>query len=506
MEDNIENTGFLPSIGNLYDGDSAIEVDPRYSKGNVLAAFSKGSSISAADPFSHLSAELNTDKYRIRSPEQQEKWTRTKTENTKGLTKCLLRMKCVMHSLLTEIESQPPKLFGKFVLIEGKTAIQYDDSFCDLMAAQVEAYIQGKGDMDIVALSEMLVDEYNLSYANFAKKESLALMVEFDALKKRYDKAASELPKGSQISMLGYEDPLSKIVHRFEVKAGLDWATICVLMRRVKVLHTSAEMFKERLVSTNLRMGLRSAITHFHECGGRKNINFDEKDLLNEAALGLMHAADMFVHGTSARFTTYAEHWINLKVTRYAKGNNPVRVPVHVSDLVFAAVRLMREHESLNSSAPPLLKEDVEVKLSKKISDSMWTLAKNKYAGKSLSMSCVTTNGDEETASFDVFVGGIDGAAENERKLNTNAIMHKIEHELYDKNATRKNKTKLTHEQFVFFKMSIFNGLSNKEIAETYGGGPGGVSENGKLLDAKYVRTELARALEKIRKSLGVKL
>jgi DNA-directed RNA polymerase sigma subunit (sigma70/sigma32) len=504
MDDNQEVLeGLVPSFESLYEGEAIAEADvnENYHNKNDVVFESKGGHGSASDPFAHLSAELNTNKYRIRSPQQQEDWTRKKTRNTKDMAKYLLRMKNVAWSLVELARTHPKKLFGKFSEIDGKIGIEYDPDYCDYLADMLESYLNGESSDNIIDIAEIIVEDYNVSYANFTKNAYLEMRKRFSVTKEEHIQYMNEVGLGDSASQSG-----SVVTEGLESDTGLDWSVLNSAMRSLTLLFTSSEQLKERLVSTNLRMGLRTAITHYHDSGGRKNVNFDEKDLLSEAATGLMHAADMFVHGTSARFTTYAEYWITLKVTRYAKDNNTVRVPVHVSDMVYSIVRVLRQRDNESSgSSEPLTREEAMEILGKKISTSVWTLAQNKYSGQNLAVSCVTNDGEDEENSFDIFVGGKDVTVETHESMDCSRIMDTAKSLVRD-DASPKDRKFLTPEQFVFLKMHFVDDLKNPEIAQLYAGKKGGVSAFGKVIDSKYVRTEIMLAIDKIRLEMGVKL
>jgi RNA polymerase sigma factor (sigma-70 family) len=505
MDDRFRDNSLFPDLGPLYTGKEDADIDKRYQRHETLEGVTI-SRVRTVEVLNYLSAELNAEKYQIRTPEQQAQWTEMKTTNTRNIARYLLRLRCVMKDLLTVCEVQSPdKLFGQFSVRDGKDIIDYSDDSCAIIGVMLRDYLNGTSKYNIVELADIVVEKYNLSYAIFTRKSCLSMMKVFNEAKKEHESAISQCTPGQNLSLMhDYGDGRSlDKVKQLESESGIDWATISTLMRSVRILYTSSEQLKERLVSTNLRSCLRAAMNHYHAVGGSKNVNFDEKDLITEASMGLMHAADMYVHGTSARFTTYAENWIRLKVTRYTKDNNPVRVPVHVTDLVYTILKELREHGRDGNGDVSLTRQDVEKRIKKKVNLSVWQVALNRFEGRSLAVSCVTNEGDSETIAFDMFTDNADKAEEAYVRMDAMRIMDVAESLIKD-GVTSKDKDHITREQFMFLKLSFIEDLKNPEIAQKCGGSVDGVNEFGKKVDSKYVRTEISRAIERIKKSMGV--
>jgi DNA-directed RNA polymerase sigma subunit (sigma70/sigma32) len=506
MDDKLNTNRLFPDMGDLYTGEEDVDIDKRYRREDTIEGCGSDRGGRTVEVLNYLSAELNAEKYQIRTPEQQAKWTEMKANNTRTIGKYLLRLRCVVEDLLTMCRDKAPeKLFGEFKEKDGQTIIYNHEDYCFIVQGLLEDYLEGQSQYGIVELADIIVDDYNLSYAVFTRKACLALLSEFAAAKEEYQSATSSLKEGQTLSLLhDYgECGVLPAVREMESKSGLDWATLSTLMRSVKILYTSSEQLKERLVSTNLRSCLSSAMNHYHAVGGAKNVNFDEKDLITEASLGLMHAADMYVHGTSARFTTYAEYWIRLKVTRYTKDNNTVRVPVHVTDLVYTIMKELREHARNGGDDAPLSKSDVEKRIKRKISKSVWQVALNRYHGRSLSISCVTNEGDTESMAFDAFTENRESAEDTFVSRDAKRIMD-VAKSLVRDGVTSKDKKYITPEQYLFLKMSFIDDLKNPEIAQVYGAQPSAKAHDGKSIDSKYVRTEIARAIERIKRDMGV--
>lgn len=515
MEDLMrKQKGFLPELGSLYDSNEDADIDERYRRDEPLV-IGEAKETRSVDSYSYLSEELNSEMYQIRTPEQQAKWTETKTNNTRMIGKYLMRTNYALNKLLEICESEKPpeKLLGVFDKDEKEDRIFLNNENCHdhciVAAALIREYLSGSGRYTLEEISNIIVDDYNLSYPGFSRDICVELIKEYREIKKLRKAHLESMPEGSSLSLSFIEDDESNSrslvrIREFEEKIGRDWTTTASIMRNLGVLYTSSEGCKERLVSTNMRSCLSAAMNHYHAVGGSKNVNFEVEDLVTEAAIGLMHAADMYVHGTSARFTTYAEYWIRLKVTRYTKDNNVVRIPVHVTDMMYTVIKYLRSVDKNGLSETPS-REEVEAAIGKKISESVWQVALNRYKGMAIAVSCVTTDNDEETVSFDIFSGSHDESEEQAMSFDASKILY-VAKSLVRDDVTSKHKEFITPEQYKFLLMAYVDGMKNPEIAEMWAGEKGAVNSEGKRVDSKYVRTELARAIERIQKKMGVSL
>lgn len=82
---------------------------------------------------------------------------------------------------------------------------------------------------------------------------------------------------------------------------------------------------RERLAESNMRLVINIAKTY-------RNKSFPMEDLVQEGAIGLMHAIDRFNPDKGFRFSTYATHWIRQSIGRAVDNKaKAIRLPAHIS-------------------------------------------------------------------------------------------------------------------------------------------------------------------------------
>lgn len=85
---------------------------------------------------------------------------------------------------------------------------------------------------------------------------------------------------------------------------------------------------RDKLVTSNLRLA-----SHFAKIYGYRDLPFT--DLVQEAFIGLIKAAERFEYKKGFRFTTYASWWIRSAVTRSVHDKSRlIRLPVYLGDLI----------------------------------------------------------------------------------------------------------------------------------------------------------------------------
>ncbi len=99
------------------------------------------------------------------------------------------------------------------------------------------------------------------------------------------------------------------------------------------------ERARDQLVTANLRLAMSVA-------NGYRYRGLPLEDLIQEANLGLMRAAEKFDFRRGFKFSTYATNWIRQSVTRsLADTLRAIRVPVHVVEKINNVNRARRELE-----------------------------------------------------------------------------------------------------------------------------------------------------------------
>jgi len=100
------------------------------------------------------------------------------------------------------------------------------------------------------------------------------------------------------------------------------------------------EKARDQLVTANLRLAMSVAY-------GYRYRSLPLEDLIQEANLGLMRAAEKFDFRRGFKFSTYATAWIRQGVTRgLGDTGRLIRVPVHMVEKINAVNRVRRELES----------------------------------------------------------------------------------------------------------------------------------------------------------------
>lgn len=96
-----------------------------------------------------------------------------------------------------------------------------------------------------------------------------------------------------------------------------------------------------RLIESNMRLVINIAKSY-------RSRAVPLEDLIQEGAIGLMHAVDRFDPGKGFRFSTYATHWIRQSIGRALDNKSKaIRLPAHISQSLRRIdrekMRLMRE-------------------------------------------------------------------------------------------------------------------------------------------------------------------
>ena len=495
------------------DDNEVAEINSDYSKGDLIEAvdtsyFTDSHGYSSLDLYRVFSAEINTDEFYVRTTEQQNEWAKSRTEAVHKLGRLLLKINSVLRELLEQcLEGKCENLFGKLKSGTGAekdiVRIAYSPSIKADVIDMLERYLAGTGEFSFDEMADKILVDYNLSYSKFIQPTAKKYFAEFSRVKSIEEEyQRNREVKKNMISL--FDSPNSQEAQDLIEKYRMDWRVLKNLMTTATAFEGIVTTLKNKLVSTNLRLCISVANKVYKDTGGDRNENFSKLDLINEGVIGLMKAVDMYIYGVDAKVTTYANWWVQLKVSRYVKNNNAVRIPVHVYDLVNKILSTIREIEKERRNdelAIPELEDDlrklVEAKLGK-IKKSPWEVAMNRYRGVSLSVSCVTRDADMEEGELTFDYLDTSTPAPEEENMDelvepsaASRIMAIAEGMVVDCEPEDVPKDMLSKLQFDLIYKQFVKDMTNKEIAISIG-----------WEDYGEVRKEIGRGLSKIRKKL----
>jgi len=438
------------------DNDSFHE---KYEDDEVIA---EASSMGATkDNLKHFSKDMRSDHYKIRDPEVQRKWGEKKTEMQKRASKVLLLTNYALWALFDECarlvkQTGEPRLFTVINRDEeGKVTLSYAREHVILMHQTLRLYLTGRSNMTRKQLIVLLVDEYHLSYHHFVKKHANIIITEYTDVKKKvtvwdkcnYDVLAHptmirSMKRLENMKVRGKTkliDDARADVHsdfrilnnelegaleakkRVEGILGNSVGRPEFILRLLMALVNAFVQYRNRLIETNLRLVLSIAHANKNKAAAS---NISVTDLVSEGSEGLLKASEMYVSGIGVKFTTYAEPWINLKITRHIKNTNDVRIPIHCTDLMYRICKYFKIIDVKDGENLPV-KMEVEAQLKERITDEIWEMAVNRFNGISVSMSCDHSGAfDEDTVSFDHILG--DKSDEDNGALEQNVFSDSI--------------------------------------------------------------------------------
>lgn len=392
--------------------------DERYETKELNAAYDL---VISADRL--LSKELGDKRFQVHLPEQQVKWGVLKWNAQKELAQLMFEFRTPWLYLKSDLGStdiigiadlpkvellddyldasddsdmssdkdsvvkinRKKKLVGLAIMNE-QSGLRVDfepsNETYAMLVQLIDQHLTGSGAWTKREFVEMLTEEYHLSYCHFIRGHAARLMNAISALK---SSTSTEQEQFAQLE-------------------GITW-NMCLNLNRLMTAQNCVIFHnRNRLVETNMRSAVKAASLRYRQSGMSKPC-LERLDLVTEAAMGLMHAADLYIPKCAAKFTTYATSWMKQRTSRYIKNNNQVRMPLHISEQYISVTSTMTvmiqmnpqyTHEHLPS------RRDVEEVLSKKrgrkvtISSPVWDLSIAKMRGQSICVGGLDLNGGYE--------------------------------------------------------------------------------------------------------------
>jgi RNA polymerase sigma factor (sigma-70 family) len=376
----------------------------------------------SADPFKMFSKDLHGKDYKMRDPKTQAEWGVRKSTAQMQMALHLFSLKSPWLMLADACRAKcenkgESRLFTVIEIVDGKPALNHSK---DLLLEVLEKITKGIESGDFSELSVEIVEHYNVSYHHFIK----VAMARFDQdcyskirQSRMLRRRASEgcLESKQMIVVLG------KDIEAVALREDVSVKELQMTARNLKTVQMSFNHYRDKLVETNLRQCISLAREHEK----RANIGgIDITDLISEGSEGLIKAAEMFISGIGVKFTTYAEYWINLKISRYIKNTNPVRIPIHVTDQVYKITNFLQNYAKSHAVGELPSITEVSLELDLRISASIWQLAHNRYKSMPVSFSCSHTDVEEDGGvSFDLFSKT---HSECEKELNDSILKEQI--------------------------------------------------------------------------------
>lgn len=485
-------SSLLPSPDKMtyaFEDELGIDMDDRYAREPIGAISSDNPSKST---FAILSSELHCPQYQVRTAEQQFNWTEKKSICQQQLAMEIFKFKTTWAKLINACNGKTEHLLGVIKKDSFGPKISYDLKLHKQVKKLAEDYLSGKCKYSRDELIKLIISDYNLSYCHFIKQTAEEAILKYKAVEKERKNALC-INNRSNIADL-FDKPSCVTIYENEEDINWEMARATILL--CQTISTRITQLKNLLVTTNMRSCLKHAMNYYFGGGGSKQSSLDQLDLFSEGVEGLMHAADMFIHGVNAKFSTYSENWVRLKISRYIKNNFTVKVPIHVYDLVGKITKHIKLVADGNHENFIPRKEEVETALNERIPDSVWQLAMHKNSNTPYSISCVDGDSEEGDLSFDMFqevsftpLDAFNEIGSEQIKKAANNLLNSEKEGKYGR------ITALQHE--IFF-LNHSHERTFKEIEDIMMG-------KGIKITAKQARKEAQKVSEAIRSELKIK-
>lgn len=176
---------------------------------------------------------------------------------------------------------------------------------------------------------------------------------------------------------------LEEICH----ETGFSIAELKDIQQRISLGQTKSRRAKSEMAEANLRLVVSISKKY-------RNRGLPFLDLIQEGNTGLLKAVDKFEYRRGYKFSTYATWWIRQAITRaIADQSRTIRVPVHMTEMIYKATRTSRQLLQQLGREPTALEIAEKMEITEEQVRRVLRISKQ-------ALSLETPIGDDESASL----------------------------------------------------------------------------------------------------------